>query len=198
MVYGTSVGQGVELDTPERQLPWESYHDAPERRYVRSGAVHLLTFPDSLEGLGAPDCLFNYADGSIDSTRDADDRRANVACRNLVEPNPPRNFWWVYSYGSTQDSTLDPAVDRVADVFPDEQSITAAGWHSQEESELLAVLGPAPVGIPANNIAHFKTRQAGRRWSRWQAGVDAARAARRTRSTAAAGENWPGTPGDPR
>jgi protein gp88 len=62
----------------------------------------------------------------------------------------------VYSYGGTQDSTLDPAVDRVADVFPDEQSIAAAGWHSQEESDLLAVLGPTPVGIPANNIAHFK------------------------------------------
>jgi hypothetical protein len=30
-----------------------------------------------------------------------------------VEPDPPRNFWWVYSYGGTQDSTLDPTIDRV-------------------------------------------------------------------------------------
>jgi hypothetical protein len=85
------------------------------------------------------------------------------AFRQLVEPNPRRNLWWVYSYGGTQDSTLDPGVDRVADVFPDEQSITAAGWNSQEESDLLAVLGPAPIGIPANNITRFKARQAGRR-----------------------------------
>ena len=113
-----------------------------------------------------------------------------AAFRDLVEPSPPRNFWWVYSYGGTQDSTLDATTDRVADVFPNEQSITDAGWHSQEESDLLAVLGPTPVGIPANNIAHFKARQAGRRWSRWQAGVDAARAARRTgtRSPAAAAD----------
>uniref|UniRef100_UPI00397E851E GP88 family protein n=1 Tax=Amycolatopsis sp. cmx-4-61 TaxID=2790937 RepID=UPI00397E851E len=122
-----------------------------------------------------------------------------AAFRDLVEPNPPRNFWWVYSYGGTQDSALDPAVDRVADVFPDEQSITAAGWYSQEESDLLAVLGPTPVGIPANNIAHFKARQAGRRWSRWQAGVEAARAARRTgtQPTTAAGDRS-GASGDPR
>ncbi|SEF38140.1 hypothetical protein SAMN05421837_11891 [Amycolatopsis pretoriensis] len=123
-----------------------------------------------------------------------------AAFRELVEPDPPPNFWWVYSYGGTQDSTLDPAVDRVADVFPDEQSIAAAGWHSQEDSDLLAVLGPAPVGIPANNIAHFKARQAGRRWSRWRAGVDAARAARRTgaRSTAAPGDDRSDTSGSPR
>lgn len=123
-----------------------------------------------------------------------------AAFRELVEPNPPRNFWWVYSYGGTQDSTLDPAVDRVADVFPDEQSIAAAGWHSQDESDLLAVLGPAPVGIPANDIAHFKARQAGRRWSRWQAGVDAARAARRTgtRSATADGDDRAGASGSQR
>ncbi|WP_410659490.1 GP88 family protein [Amycolatopsis sp. lyj-112] len=106
--------------------------------------------------------------------------------RTLVEPSPPRNFWWVYSYGGTQDHTLDPAADRVADVFADESSIEDAGWHSQAESDLLAVLGPAPVGIPANNIAHFKARQAGRRWSDWQAGAEAARAGRRERAEDAA------------
>jgi hypothetical protein len=79
-------------------------------------------------------------------------------------------------------------------------NIAAAGWHSQDESDLLAVLGPAPVGIPANNIAHFKARQAGRRWSRWQAGVDAARAARRTgtRSATADGDGRAGASGSPR
>ncbi|UJW32517.1 hypothetical protein L3Q67_01640 [Saccharothrix sp. AJ9571] len=109
-----------------------------------------------------------------------------AAFRDLVEPNPPNNFWWVYSYGGTQDHTLNPGQDRVADVFPDEESIAAAGWHSQEESDLLAVRGPAPVGIPANNIAWAKARAAGRRWSQWQAGTDAARAAKKARAANAA------------
>lgn len=95
--------------------------------------------------------------------------------RELVEPDPPANFWWVYSLGGTQDSNLDVARDRVADVFPDEAAIAAVGWHSQAESDLLAVLGPGQVGIPANNIARFKARQNGRRWSEWQAATDAAR-----------------------
>lgn len=95
--------------------------------------------------------------------------------RDLVEPDPPANFWWVYSLGGTQDSALDVARDRVADVFPDEAAIAAAGWHSKAESDLLAVLGPGQVGIPANNIARFKAQQNGRRWSEWQAATDAAR-----------------------
>ncbi|MFE5372765.1 hypothetical protein ACFRA5_36360 [Streptomyces mirabilis] len=43
---------------------------------------------------------------------------------------------------------LDPSRDRVADVYPDEAAIRADGWHSQDSSDLLAVLGPAPVGTP--------------------------------------------------
>lgn len=67
--------------------------------------------------------------------------------RRLVEPNPPRNFRWVYSYGGREDHLLDPSRDRVADVYPDEAAIRADGWHSQDSSDLLAVLGPTPVGI---------------------------------------------------
>jgi len=95
--------------------------------------------------------------------------------RRLVETAPPQNFRWVYSYGGTQDTSLDPAVDRVADVFPDERSIAAAGWHSQDASDLLAVLGPAPVGVPANRIPHLRRRQAGRTFRSWQAATDATR-----------------------
>ncbi|MEV4648346.1 hypothetical protein [Saccharopolyspora sp. NPDC049357] len=102
--------------------------------------------------------------------------------RTLVAPDPPENFLWTYSYGGTQDALLDPAVDRVADVFPDEDSITEAGWSSQEASDLLAVLGPHLVGVPANNIPHFLKKLAGRRFSEWQAAVDAQR---RTRGDAA-------------
>ncbi|MET8759861.1 hypothetical protein [Lentzea sp. NPDC004782] len=99
--------------------------------------------------------------------------------RRLVEPNPPANFLWVYSYGGTQDAALDPGVDRVADVFPDAQAIASAGWASQEASDLLAVLGPRLVGVPANQIPAYLKRLAGRRFSEWQAEVDAERTARR-------------------
>lgn len=98
--------------------------------------------------------------------------------RRLVEPAPPRNFRWVYSRGGTEDHLLRPG-DRVADVFPDDAAIRAAGYHSQDANDLLAVLGPAPVGIPANNIPHFKKRMAGRSFGEWQAERDAQRAARR-------------------
>lgn len=99
--------------------------------------------------------------------------------RRLVEPDPPPNFLWVYSYGGTQDRHLDPAVDRVADVFPDEQSIAEAGFSSQDASDLLAVLGPRLVGIPANRIRTFLKAMAGRRFSDWQAEQDTLTAARR-------------------
>nr|WP_249465233.1 hypothetical protein [Streptomyces fradiae] len=39
--------------------------------------------------------------------------------RALVEPDPPLNFRWVYSWGGREDHLLDPARDRTADVFPD-------------------------------------------------------------------------------
>jgi hypothetical protein len=89
--------------------------------------------------------------------------------RRLVEPVPPSNLRWVYSYGGTQDAALDLGVDRVADVFPTEAAIAEAGWSSQHASDLLAVLGPRLVGVPANNIPVFRKRLAGRRFSQWQA-----------------------------
>ncbi|MEU5698664.1 GP88 family protein [Streptomyces aurantiacus] len=101
--------------------------------------------------------------------------------RALVEPDPPDNFLWVYSFGGTQDTLLDIKRDRLADVFPDEAAIDAAGWHSQEASDLLAVLGPRLVGIPANRIPHFLKRLGGRTFRSWQAEVDAERHAQRRR-----------------
>ncbi|GAA5102967.1 hypothetical protein GCM10025762_03010 [Haloechinothrix salitolerans] len=103
--------------------------------------------------------------------------------RELVEPNPPENFLWVYSYGGREDGLLDASVDRIADVFPDEDSIAEAGWSSQEASDLLAVLGPRLVGVPANRIPHFLKRLRGRRFSEWQAEVDAERHTRRGAAT---------------
>jgi hypothetical protein len=71
-------------------------------------------------------------------------------------------------------------VDRVADVFPNEDAIDQAGWSSQRDSDLLAVLGPPLVGMSANRIPAFLKRIAGRRFSTWQAADTAARAAQRT------------------
>ncbi|MFB6398166.1 GP88 family protein [Polymorphospora lycopeni] len=102
--------------------------------------------------------------------------------RRLVEPDPPPNFLWVYSLGGAQDAALDPATDRIADIFPDENAITAAGWSSQEASDLLAVLGPRLVGIFANRIPAALRKLAGRRASNWQAEIDAERVARRPES----------------
>lgn len=101
--------------------------------------------------------------------------------RRLVEPSPPPNFLWVYSLGGTQDGDLDFDRDRIADVFADEEAIERAGWSSQEASDLLAVLGPRLVGIPANRIPHFLKRLRGRRFSEWQAEVDAEARQRRAR-----------------
>lgn len=95
--------------------------------------------------------------------------------RALVEPDPPDNFLWVYSFGGTQDAALDVARDRVADVFPDEQAVHDAGWNSQEANDLLAVLGPRLVGIPANRIPHYLKRLGTRTFRSWQAEVDAER-----------------------
>lgn len=80
--------------------------------------------------------------------------------KDSVEPDPPANFKWCYSLGGTQDHLIDRGKDRHADVFPDEAAIEAAGYASQEESDLLAVYSPNPkVGIPANNIRHLRRIQ---------------------------------------
>ena len=99
--------------------------------------------------------------------------------RRLVEPDPPGNFWWVYSYGGKQDGRLNDLVDHVADVFPDEDAIRAAGYSSQDGSDLLAVLGPKRVGIPQNNIPQFRKQLAGRTFREWQEQDRAERAAAR-------------------
>lgn len=89
--------------------------------------------------------------------------------KRLVEPDRPENFLFVYSFGGREDHLIDVEHDRVADVFPDEDAIEAAGWSSQEASDLLAVLGPRLVGIPANRIPGFNRKLAGRRFSEVQA-----------------------------
>jgi len=103
--------------------------------------------------------------------------------RRLVEPDPPINFAWIYSFGGTQDVLLDELVDRVADVFPTAAALQAAGYHDQSGSDLLAVDGPAPVGIVANNIPRFRKLQGSRTFRSWQAEADQLRPARRRSRT---------------
>jgi len=83
----------------------------------------------------------------------------------------PTNFRWLASTGGTQDHLITDDM-RHADVFPDEATLTAAGYHNQSASDLLAVLLPTHrIGIPANNIKHYNRRIAGRRFSEIQTGL---------------------------
>lgn len=70
--------------------------------------------------------------------------------RRLVEPDAPDNFRWVYSWGGRWDHLIRDT-DRQADVFPSREALEAAGFHDQEDSDLLAIYGPHKVGIVINN-----------------------------------------------
>lgn len=84
----------------------------------------------------------------------------------------PLNFRWLYSLGGKEDHLIDPEVDRHADVFPDLNMLAAGGYMDQTESDLLAVLLPTTrIGIPANNIRHFRTRQGSRTFGQIEASL---------------------------
>lgn len=86
----------------------------------------------------------------------------------LQAVTPPDNFRWLASTGGTQDDLITDEM-RHADVFPDLTTLEAAGYESQDASDLLAVLLPtARIGIPANNIKHYNKRIAGRTFSEIQ------------------------------
>ena len=70
--------------------------------------------------------------------------------KSVVEPSSPENFLWVYSRGGRWDNLILDS-DRQADVFPTREALDAAGFHDQEDSDLLAIYGPHKVGIVVNN-----------------------------------------------
>lgn len=70
--------------------------------------------------------------------------------KDVVEPNPPDNFRWIYSRGGRWDHLILES-DRQADVFPTRESLEAAGYEDQEDSDLLAIYGYHKVGIVVNN-----------------------------------------------
>ena len=75
----------------------------------------------------------------------------------------PDNFRYLFSMGGKHDHLIDKDSERHAEVFPTEDEIAEAGYQPQDASDLLAILLPTTrVGIPANNISHFKKKMAGR------------------------------------
>jgi hypothetical protein len=92
-----------------------------------------------------------------------------VALTKSLEHTFPSNLLICYSMGGRQDHLLDPDTDRHADVFPDLEAIEEAGYMSQHESDLLCVLLPTTrVGIPQNNIPHYRKKLDGRTFSEAQ------------------------------
>jgi len=86
--------------------------------------------------------------------------------KNLPDGDIPPNFRYLFSTGGLEDGLINADTDRHADVFPDDETLRQAGYHSQEGSDLLAILlNTTRIGIPANNIPHFRKKQGTRRFS---------------------------------
>ncbi|MGW2028334.1 GP88 family protein [Streptomyces decoyicus] len=96
----------------------------------------------------------------------------------VVRPAPPPNFFWRYSYGGTQDELIAPHHAH-ADVFPDEEAVTAAGYTSQTPSDLLAAYGPRELGIAANKLPAQRKKQGDRSFRALQRAANARAAGRR-------------------
>jgi hypothetical protein len=105
----------------------------------------------------------------------------------ILEPERPPNAVWIISLGGIYDRYVDMDRHRVCDVFPTEEAIAEAGWHSQAASDLLAPYGPTPVAMAANDHPHLRKRQGGRTFGEWQREIDSSRpgipGARRRRRT---------------
>ena len=79
--------------------------------------------------------------------------------RMVKEVILPSNFAILFSKGGKQDHMIQES-DRHADVFPDLESLLAAGYMDQEGSDLDAVRLPTTkIGIVSNNIKHLKKAQ---------------------------------------
>jgi hypothetical protein len=96
--------------------------------------------------------------------------------KEIVEPNCPNNFKYLYSMGGKQDHLIDKEKDRHAEVFPDDAAILDAGYENQDASDLLAITLPTvKIGIPANNIPHFNKKLAGKTFGAVQVEIDSKR-----------------------
>lgn len=81
----------------------------------------------------------------------------------------PENFRIIYSFGGQEDHLIDRNTDRHADVFPNLEALTAAGYYDQEQNDLLAVTAPTNrIGIVQNNLPVARKRFDGRTMSELQ------------------------------
>ncbi|MEU3625661.1 hypothetical protein BS329_38810 [Amycolatopsis coloradensis] len=145
----------TELAAPKFRGAWVRLHDAGDffsDDYTRAWMRIMRTAPDTR--------FYAY-------TKEV--RRL----RELVEPDPPPNFAWRFSFGGREDHLIRDG-DRVADVFPDDDAIPG-GWRSQRGDDLIAADDTALVAIPANNLPAARRAQGDRTFSQWQAEDDAAR-----------------------
>ncbi len=93
-----------------------------------------------------------------------------VELMERLRPSAPPNLLWVYSLGGRQDHLVDRDSMRHADVFPHPDAIDAAGYANQDAHDLLCVVHPNHrIGIPTNNIPHYRKRQGARTFSAMQA-----------------------------
>ena len=155
---------------PPRRLPMSTtdVHDAWLRTWIESGkpAIRIHDSGDF------------FADWYLDEWLRIAEARPHLLfyaytkeITMLSQATLPHNFRWLASTGGTQDHLITDDM-RHADVFPDEQTLTAAGYESQAANDLLCVLLPSKrIGIAANNIPHYKKRMAGRTFSALQANI---------------------------
>ncbi|MER5326967.1 GP88 family protein [Streptosporangium roseum] len=106
--------------------------------------------------------------------------------RRLVETAAPDNFLWCYSLGGKEDHLLDLETERHAEVFPSTTELQEAGYFDQTPSDLLAVLGPKKVGIPANRIPHLIKRLGAESFGSLQRALDDRLAEKQKRAKARA------------
>lgn len=98
--------------------------------------------------------------------------------KRVVESAAPPNFLWCYSLGGRQDRLIDKDRDYHAEVFPDPATLERAGYYSQDAHDLLCVVAPSNrIGIPANNIPHFRRAMQGKTFGELQVERDAPRTA---------------------
>lgn len=96
--------------------------------------------------------------------------------KRMVEPDPPRNFRWIYSLGGQEDHLVDRDKDRHADVFPTLAALVEAGYVDQSDSDILAATLPTTrIGIVANNITHLRRQQGDETFASLEAGKHRAR-----------------------
>ena len=89
--------------------------------------------------------------------------------KRVLSEGCPSNFKYLFSMGGREDHLIDIENDRHAEVFPDDAAILDAGYMNQSASDLLAITLPTnKIGIPQNNIPHFKKRLAGRTFGELQ------------------------------